>query len=334
MSRKATYSSGKNTIGVMIGHVSLLNAIASRDANWLEPTYKADTQTVHHPVVGGSPGVLKTLFDRGLLDREFVERVIACPDCGIDHLDFELQCPDCHSGNTVAVDIYEHTTCGCVRPREAFIEDDPDRCPECGSDIESFAEECERMGTMHQCRACDGRFDSLTEYLDCPNCETYTLADVNTYRLHRYRFDEDRREYLAHLVAIRDELATVLETNGYDVDFADCCTDLTSQPDLRAIDPTLDIDLAIEIRDSIDIETITDLQTVVEDTEARPVIATVGEAGSAGALAEEHGITVVELDVEDDRTLHESTSVSHRRAIDGLFADIPDANDSRASLPQ
>lgn len=318
----------------MIGYLSLLDAIANGHAGWLEPTYEAKTQTVRHPVVGESLEMLEVLFDQGLLQREFVKRVIACPDCGSERLGFELQCPDCRSGNTVSLDIYEHTTCGCVQPRAAFTRDGVDRCPECDSDVESLAEECERMGTMHHCRACDGRFDTLTECLDCPDCGIYTTTEVDTYRLHRYRFDEDRREWLDRLVAMRDEFVTALEGHGYEIEFGSGWSEPSPQTDLHATKPTTGVDLDVEIRDSIDVETITDLQTVVEGTESRPVIVTAGESGSAATLAEEYGITVVELDADDEQLLNESIPSSHRRAIHGLFANIPNANGSKAPLPQ
>ncbi|RJT07968.1 hypothetical protein [Halococcus sp. IIIV-5B] len=318
----------------MMGHISLLDAIANGDADWLEPSYETNTQSVRHPIVGESSETLEILFDEDLLRREFVKRVIACPECGADHLKFELQCPDCHSGNTVPVDIHEHTVCGCVQPREAFSEDGVERCPECTSDIESFAEECELMGTMHHCRTCDGRFDSLTEYLDCPDCGPHTLTDVDTYRLHRYRFNEDRRGWLDRLVAMRDDLTRGLEADGYEIELGGHCAESAPRTDLQATDPTRETDLAVEIRDSINVETISDLQTVVDGTEAHPIVATAGESGSAATLAEEHGITVFEMGAANERTLNESVSGSSNHAIDRLFASVPNTSSSKALLPQ
>ena len=290
----------------MMGRLSLLNQLAAGSTEWLEPAFDSTTGTVRYPGVEGGgadeglPTALEALAARGVVDEEFDGRVVACPDCGSDGLDVRPSCPNCESRNTTAVAVVEHVVCGCVRPRAEFEADGEFVCPKCESGIESLDEGCERMGTMQCCRDCGERSDALTHRLDCATCGSCTPEEANDVRLYRYRFDDDRRDWLDTLLGVREGLTDALEARGYEVR-RDVAVDGDAGQryvDCYASDTTFGVEIVAAVHDAVDVQAIEELRAVADATGARPVIATpaTGRNGAAVALAEAKGIAVMAVD--------------------------------------
>lgn len=294
-------------------YLSLLEELADDSIEWLDPTFDPETGGVEYPRIE-QPGetadehlsaTLEALAERGVLEQEFVDQVIACPSCNSTDFRFRLSCSECGSANTEEVAIIEHTDCDCVRPREQFGEGEPYICPKCDTAIESLDEECERTGTVYHCQECGGRMDALDHHLDCVECGSYVPEETDKVQLHRYRFDDARQELLDDLLTVRTGITAALEARGYDVHRDSGPTSESGEKhrvDLYATDATFGVELVIAIRNSVDVSSISDLQTVADATGTHPTLATTATTQNETAVkfAEQEGITVVRVDQESN----------------------------------
>ncbi|PSP74128.1 hypothetical protein BRC86_06905 [Halobacteriales archaeon QS_3_64_16] len=144
------------------GTLGLLEAMADGPLADLEPTI-GDRGTITYPDAEAylpdderASRVLDGLADRGILDREFREKVHRCPECEPTELRYETVCPECGSPETRRETILEHANCGYAAPRERF--DAEGRCPDCGDSFVGIMGEYATVGERHRCTACAWRF--------------------------------------------------------------------------------------------------------------------------------------------------------------------------------
>lgn len=327
----------------MMGQLSLLDELADGSVEWLEPSFDPETGTVNYSNVERSettngkrlPRALETLATEGVLEEEFVRRVIACPDCGSEELDFLLSCPECGSSNTNEVSLLEHTECGCVQPQEQFETDGSYRCPECDADIESLEAACERVETVQQCHECGERSEALDHRLDCVDCHTYTPEEAHTTVLYRYRFDESRRSWLDDLLTARDGVTDALKAHEYDVQRNVVLSGESNDEyvvDLYATDPVFGVEIVVSIRESANGDHIDSLGTIAEATGTHPVMVTTSATRNETAvdLAANNGIQILQVDGDGNAepASQSSHNLDRRTAFQSILSRVTGTDDS------
>jgi hypothetical protein len=73
--------------------------------------------------------ILDSLVDKGILSRNFFERLLHCPQCRSLNLRPTTHCPKCGSGNIARGRVLEHLICGYVGLEDEFLAKGRYICP-------------------------------------------------------------------------------------------------------------------------------------------------------------------------------------------------------------
>jgi hypothetical protein len=216
-------SSRGNRTMIPPGALGLLEAMADGPIADLEPTFENRSGRISYPAAeeyfADSEDVVRifeSLADRGVLEREFREKVYRCPDCDSMELRYVAVCPSCVSPETVSETVVRHTTCGCAAPREDFAAGGT--CPECTESFERHGDEYASIGERYRCTGCGWRFAEPDGRLQCRQCsKTVGPTRAPETVVYRYRFAEDRREWLYAQLAARGAVGDVLGGRGFEI---------------------------------------------------------------------------------------------------------------------
>ncbi len=97
-------------------------------------TYPAVEQTLK---VKGKEvvSILESLTDKGILKRDFFDRLLRCPQCQSMNLRPSTHCPKCGSGNFARGRVFEHFSCKFVGLEDEFVASGGYICPKCGLEL-------------------------------------------------------------------------------------------------------------------------------------------------------------------------------------------------------
>lgn len=141
--------------------------------------------------------ILESLAREGVLEREFYDKLLTCPECGSMSLDPTL-CPRCSSSNIVRKKALEHLSCGYTAPEEEFKEEEGEYvCPKCGKKLEAIGVDYSRVGVFFVCRECGEKFDLSDQLWECPQCsESFSRIEVGERIVYFYRLNEKKKGWL------------------------------------------------------------------------------------------------------------------------------------------
>lgn len=266
------------------GTLSALTALADGSTAEYEPQIDTDTGEVSYPIAEthlyeGDPAafeVLESLAKREVLDKTFEEKVYICPGCGAEGMQYTTACAGCGSAYTIETELFEHTTCGHIAPREQFeIGPESFVCPECEAQFESI-EEIER-GLRHVCQDCDSYFESPEHGLRCRDCgDIYVPSDAVERVLCRYNLTDDGKRWVESQLTARKSMAEMLEERGFETSANTTVrAGGTEKPvHIYAEDVLLDSRIVAAVHERPDGEDATHLRDIATDADARPVLIT------------------------------------------------------------
>ena len=120
------------------------------------------------PDVAGAQA--ERLFDRGLVDRSFVERFHVCERCNSDRIHVRNICSECHSSNLAEEQYLRHYRCGFQGPISQFRRGTHLVCPKCQQGLTDFGVDYDRVETMIICQNCGHSDSKKTLGMICLDC--------------------------------------------------------------------------------------------------------------------------------------------------------------------
>ena len=159
---------------------------------------------------------LNDLVEQGLMEREFYQRELGCPDCGSINLIVRFYCPKCGSTHIVMDEVIEHWPCGYVGPESEFKDG---KCPKCGKPLKKIGVDYSKPGPMFKCAECGEIFQSPADKLNCANCgKVFGKKDAKEVVLYAYKITPRLEEELDVALAQRSYLIENLTNMGFEIE--------------------------------------------------------------------------------------------------------------------
>jgi len=137
------------------------------------------------------------LAARGLLAREFFDRMHVCDRCGSSRFNVREICTTCHSANLVEEAYLHHFKCAYQGPESDFRQGDDLVCPKCRLELAHFSVDYDKPGTVLKCLGCgESAFEASVGFV-CLDCgANFTGDTVRTADAESYRLTEAARAYV------------------------------------------------------------------------------------------------------------------------------------------
>ncbi len=180
-------------------------------------TYPAVEQTLK---VKGKEvvSILESLTDKGILLRDFFDKLLRCPQCHSMNLRPSTHCPKCGSGNVVRGRVLEHFICKYVGIEDEFISKGRYICPRCKVELRIIGTDYQSLGLLRKCRDCDEIFNIPLIKWHCLKCSSLTAEDkVSEVNVYSYSLDEAKRNWLEFELKPKSQLIEFLKQHGYEV---------------------------------------------------------------------------------------------------------------------
>jgi len=162
--------------------------------------------------------VLECLVEKGILKKEFFDRMLYCPQCQSVLLRPTTNCPKCTSGHIIRGRVFEHAPCKYAGLEEEFVLKGAYICPKCKLPLQTVGADYESLGLLYKCHDCKEIFQTPVIKWRCLQCQSVTPADrVTEVNLYSYRLDEVKRSWLEFELKPKGQLIEFLKQRGYEV---------------------------------------------------------------------------------------------------------------------
>jgi hypothetical protein len=208
----------------------LLGRMFVRDADLVPMHDPTLPDFVGYPVAGRLEGVSEIalqLSNRGLLTKDFFDRLNICADCRSARLSVREECHVCRSANLHEETIVHHFRCGHEAPESHFRSGTNFECPKCGHALRHIGLDYDKPGSVVRCGGCDAVNDLPAVGLKCMDCgrhhsgEEVPTRNWYSFKLTRFgirhllekRADDvvDADKYATHPHAGSDAFRVLLE---------------------------------------------------------------------------------------------------------------------------
>ena len=119
--------------------------------------------------------MLESLASQGILNKEFFDRFLLCPQCRSANLRPTTYCPKCGSGNITRGRVLEHLICGYVGLEDEFLARGTLICPKCKAELRKQESDYRSLGLMRKCQVCGDVFPTAVP-------PSITLAICTSFR--------------------------------------------------------------------------------------------------------------------------------------------------------
>jgi hypothetical protein len=162
--------------------------------------------------------ILESLVDKGILKKNFFDRILRCPQCQSVNLRPGTHCPKCGSANIVRGRVLEHFVCKYIGIEDEFVSKGRYICPRCKVELHSIGNDYQSLGLLYKCRDCSDIFNMALIKWRCLKCSLLTTDDkVNEVNIYSYSLDEARRSWLEFELKPKSQLKEFLKKYGYEV---------------------------------------------------------------------------------------------------------------------
>ncbi len=162
--------------------------------------------------------ILESLASKEILNRNFFERLLRCPQCQSVNLRPSTHCPRCGSGNIGRGRVLEHFTCKHVGLEDEYISKGRYICPKCQQELRTIGSDYQSLGLLYKCRDCDNIFNQPMIKWSCLKCSSLTAEDkITEINIYSYSINESRRSWLEFELQPKPQLIEFLKQRGYEV---------------------------------------------------------------------------------------------------------------------
>jgi hypothetical protein len=267
-------------------------------------TYPAAEQTLK-VTSKETASILESLTDKGILRKNFFDRLLRCPRCQSINIRPTIHCPKCGSGDIVQGRVLEHLACKYGGLESEFLTRGRYVCPKCKVELRTLGVDYQSQGVLRKCRDC-GEISSMPLIKwRCLKCSTLTdVGGVGEVTIYSYSLDEAKRNWLEFELQPRVRFLEFLRQSGYEVtenarmkgkSGAEHCMDILATRNDGIV--THSIAIGIEIaRDKVGLDRILDFDVKAYDSGIynKVLIISPGLGEEAGKFASHQRIKVLE----------------------------------------
>lgn len=162
--------------------------------------------------------VLEFLADKGILKRNFFDRLFRCPSCQSMNLRPSTHCPKCGSADIVRGRVLEHLLCKHVGIEDDFLTGGRYVCPKCRMELRTVGVDYQSLGLLRKCHDCEEMFNVPVLKWRCLKCSSLSAEDrVKEVTIYYYSLDEAKRSRLEFEVRPKSQLIEFLKRRGYEI---------------------------------------------------------------------------------------------------------------------
>ncbi len=162
--------------------------------------------------------ILESLVDKGILKKNFFDKILRCPQCQSMNLNPGTHCPKCGSANVVRGRVLEHFVCKYVGIEDEFVSKGRYVCPKCKMELHTIGSDYQSLGLLRKCYTCDEIFNVPLIRWRCLKCSSVTAEDkVSEVNIYSYRLDEAKRSWMEFELKPKSQLIEFLKQHGYEV---------------------------------------------------------------------------------------------------------------------
>ena len=162
--------------------------------------------------------ILESLVARDILNRDFFDRTLRCPQCRSVNLRPTTHCPKCGSGDIARGRVLEHFTCKFVGLEDEFIAKGRYICPKCKQELRTIVSDYQSLGLLRKCHDCGEIFNIPLIKWHCQQCHSLTAEDrVTEVNIYSYSLNEAKRSWLEFELKAKLALIEFLKQHGYEV---------------------------------------------------------------------------------------------------------------------
>lgn len=162
--------------------------------------------------------IVDSLTDRGILKKNFFDRLLRCPRCQSVNLRPSIHCPKCSSGDIVRGRILEHLACRYVGVEDEFAIRGRYVCPRCKLELRTLGADYQSQGVLRKCRDCDEIFNVPLIKWRCLKCSSLADEDqIDEVSVYAYSLDETKRNWLEFELQPKVRFLEFLRQHGYEV---------------------------------------------------------------------------------------------------------------------
>jgi len=179
-----------------------------------------------YPVVEGTlkvkgkeaVAIMESLAAKGILKKNFFDRLLRCRRCQSINLRPSIHCPKCGSGDIIRGRILEHFACKYVGLEEEFADKGRYVCPRCKVELRTLGDDYQSQGVLYKCRDCSEIFNVPLIKWRCLKCSLLADEDeVDEVIIYSYSFDESKKNWLEFELRPKVRLVEFLRQHGYEV---------------------------------------------------------------------------------------------------------------------
>lgn len=158
---------------------------------------------------------LESLVERGLAERQIVDRIRSCSSCGGAELLFGEVCAGCGSVDYLREPAIHHFTCGHVDSALRFGDESGLTCPKCAAPLHQIGRDYERPADCYHCHGCGVLAAETRIVARCVACRHASPPDQTSELLvHSYVLTTRADQAVADRCLEPGSLATVLARRG------------------------------------------------------------------------------------------------------------------------
>jgi hypothetical protein len=162
--------------------------------------------------------VLEFLAGRGILKRNFFDRLFRCPSCQSMNLRPSTHCPKCGSANIVRGRVLEHLICKHVGIEEDFLTGGRYVCPRCKVELRTIGVDYQSLGLLRKCHDCEDIFNVPVIKWRCLKCSSLNAEDrIKEVNIYSYSLNEAKRSRLEFEIRPKSQLVEFLKQRGYEI---------------------------------------------------------------------------------------------------------------------
>ena len=219
--------------------------------------------------------ILESLTDKGILRKNFFDRLLRCPRCQSINIRPTIHCPKCGSGDIVQGRILEHSACKYVGLEGEFLARGRYVCPKCKVELRTLGVDYQSQGVLRKCRDC-GEVSSVPLIKwRCLKCSTLTdVGGVGEVTIYSYSLEEAKRNWLEFELQPKVQFLEFLRQNGYEVtenarvegkSGAEHCIDILATRNDGVVTDSIAIGIEIA-RDKVGLDRILDFDVKAYDS--------------------------------------------------------------------
>jgi CheY-like chemotaxis protein len=169
-------------------------------------------------ILSKNRNILKSLIKMDLLDKEFIEQTVACPNCKSVNLFIHYICDNCKNSNFKRYETNLHIKCGQIISNKKINNHGKVACPNCKDFYENNSSSF-RSELGYQCNICNTNFAKPIIFFSCNSCniDKFSIDDARWIELYKYKLKSSNINKIKSNLFLLHDLEQFFKNSGYSV---------------------------------------------------------------------------------------------------------------------